>query len=351
VSAAGSRATTRGTSKVTVLPFGHSFECPDGESILEAALRQGLFLRYGCRHGGCGTCKAVLTDGDVEGEGSSFALSSQERAEGVVLLCSARPVGDCTVDVEAMELTDEEFRAGDQVGAFDTEVVAFEELTHDTRGLTLALRDPGTMTFGAGQFVNLEIPGTDEVRSYSIANAPHVSDRIELVVKLLPGGTFSGHLRSRLAVGDRLRVFGPLGELKLRLSHRRVLMVAGGSGLAPFLSMLRHLEARGKPRDVDLVYGARRVRDLYRVEELERLAAVLPGVRFVPALSEPEGEPWAGERGLVTDVIARTYPTLEGYDAYLAGPPAMIEATVPVLTGLGVRPANVRYDAFVPARA
>jgi propane monooxygenase reductase subunit len=163
-----------------------------------------------------------------------------------MLLCSARPVGDCAIDVDVMELTDDEFRAGDRVGAFETEVVAFEELTHDTRGPTLALRDQGTMTFGAGQFVNLEIPGTDEVRSYSIANTPHVSDRIQLVVKLLPGGTFSGHLRSRLAVGDRLRVFGPLGELKLRLSHRRVLVVAGGSGLAPFLSMLRTPGGAGK---------------------------------------------------------------------------------------------------------
>jgi propane monooxygenase reductase subunit len=213
-----------------------------------------------------------------------------------------------------------------------------------------ALRLAGSGILVPDQIVNLEIPGTDEVRSYSIANTPHVSDRIQLVVKLLPGGTFSGHLRSRLAVGDRLRVFGPLGELKLRLSHRRVLVVAGGSGLAPFLSMLRHLEARGKPRDVDLVYGARRVRDLYRVEELERLAAVLPGVRFVPRAVRTGGRAVGGRARARHRRDRPDVPDARGVRRLPRRPPAMTEATVPVLTRLGVRPANVRFDAFVPAR-
>jgi NAD(P)H-flavin reductase len=119
------------------------------------------------------------------------------------------------------------------------------------------------------------------------------------------------------------KLFGSLGELKLRLSHRKVLMVAGGSGLAPFLSMLRHLERRGRTREIDLLFGARRVADLYHLDELQRLAHVLPGLTFIPALSEP------------------------GDDAYLAGPPPMIEATLPLLTDRGVRLANIRYDAFV----
>ena len=337
------------TTNVTVLPYERSFECKDGETVLEAALRQGLFLRYGCRHGGCGTCKAVLVDGDAGASGSTFALSSGEQADGWVLLCSARPRTDCTVDVASMELTEEEFQAGDQVGDFQAEVVAVDALTDDIRGVTLLLREPDRMTFFAGQFVNVEIPGTEEVRSFSIANAPHDSGRIELVVKLLPGGKFSTYLESELTIGDRLRLFGPLGELKLRLSHRTVLMVAGGSGLAPFLAMLKDLEQRGRPRSVHLVYGARRRGDLFRVEEIERLAAALPDVTFLPALSDDDGAGWSGERGLVTDVIERRYPSLDGFDAYLAGPPPMIEATVPLLTRLGVRPANVRFDAFVPS--
>jgi propane monooxygenase reductase subunit len=205
------------------------------------------------------------------------------------------------------------------------------------------------MAFRAGQFVNVEVPGTTQLRSYSMANAPGDDGRIELIVKLLAGGLFSTYLEAGPVIGDRLRLFGPLGELRLRLSHRKVLMVAGGSGLAPFLSMLRSLEARGRSRQVDLLVGARRDGDLYRRDELERLTAALDGVRYLPALSEPADPAWPGETGLVTEVIRRRYPTLEGYDAYLAGPPAMIEATVPVVTALGVRPANVHFDAFVPA--
>lgn len=338
------------SAKISVEPFGESFECADGETILDAALRNGLFLKYGCRHGGCGTCKVVLSDGEVEGEGSSFAVSAGERADGVVLACSSRPATDCSIDVESMELTEEEFRAGDQVGTFDVEVARVEKLTHDTVALSLSLRAPASITFTAGQFVNVVVPGTDLVRSYSLANAPDEPDRIDLIVKLLPGGTFSALIENGLGVGDPLRLHGPLGELRLRLSHRKVLMVAGGSGLAPFLSMLRNLERRNRPREIDLVFGARRLHDLYLVEELERLAARIPGVRFVPALSEADEASWNGELGLVTEVIARRYASLDGYDAYLAGPPAMIEATIPVLTGLGVRPANVHFDAFVPSR-
>ena len=334
---------------IAVLPFERSFECGDGESILEAALRQGLFLRYGCRHGGCGTCKALLVDGDAVGGEATFALSSSEQADGWVLLCSSRPTADCVLDVTTMELTEEEFQAGDQVGVHEAEVTAVDTLTEDIRGLSLALREPSEMSFAAGQFINLEIPGTADVRSYSIASAPGAADRLDLIIKLLPGGKFSTYLESELRIGDRLRLFGPLGELKLRLSHRKVLMVAGGSGLAPFLSMLRDMERRGRPRTVELVYGARQQQDLYRIEEIQRLAATLPNFDFIPALSESAGERWTGETGLVTEVIARRHPSLDGFDAYLAGPPPMIQATVPLLTQLGVRPSNVRFDAFVPS--
>lgn len=338
------------STRIRVEPFGESFECADGETILDAALRNGFFLKYGCRHGGCGTCKVVLSDGDVEGAGSSFAVSAGERADGVILACSSRPVTDCEVDVEAMEITEDEFRAGDQVQVFEVEVASLEWLTHDMCALSLMLRSPARIPFTAGQFVNVVVPGTDMMRSYSLANAPDDSDRIDLIVKVLPGGAFSGLLASGLGVGDPLTLHGPLGELRLRLSHRKVLMVAGGSGLAPFLSILRNLERRNRLRDIDLVFGARTQADLYLAEELARLPAALPGFRFLPAVSEPDTSPWDGDRGLVTEVISRRYTSLDGYDAYLAGPPAMIEATIPLLTRLGVRPANVHFDAFVPSR-
>ena len=337
------------TYQITVLPFGVSFECGAGDTVLSAALRQGYFLRYGCRHGGCGTCKVSLVDGDVESSGSSFALSPGERSQGWVLACSSSPVSDCVLDASSMDLSIDEFEGGDPVRSFETQVVEVEYLTPDIVGMTLDLIEPPTMSFVAGQFINIEVPGTHMWRSYSIANAPHESTRIELVIKLLPGGAFSGHIASHLTRGDRLKVLGPLGELRLRLSHRKVIMIAGGSGLAPFISMLRDSKHRQRHREVELIYGARRRADLYRIDELEHLAEALPHLELVPALSEPEGENWPGEEGLVTDVIARRHRSLEGFDAYLAGPPPMIDATIPLLHRLGVRAQNVYFDAFVPA--
>ncbi len=334
-------------TSVNVLPFERAFECDDGETILQAALRQRLFLRYGCRHGGCGTCKALLVDGDIAESGSSFALPPSEREQGWVLLCSSSPLSDCTIDVESMELTEEEFVAGDQVGTFVTEVERIEALTPDIRGLTLRLSNPESIKFVAGQFVNVEIPGSEDTRSFSIASTPREPGRIDLVVKLLPGGSFSGFLEAGLRIGDRLRVYGPFGQLKVRLSYRRILIIAGGSGLAPFLSMLAELSDRGDTRPVTVVFGARRVQDLYGIDQIERLTRTMPALEYVATLVEPDPG-WRGETGFVTDVIARRFPSLEGFDAYLAGPPPMIEAVIPLLRERGVRAPNIYFDAFVP---
>ena len=250
------------TSKVVVLPFERAFACDEGETILAGALRQGLFLRYGCRHGGCGTCKVRLVDGDVDEHGSTFALPDSERAEGWVLACASVPAGECTVDATAMDLSEDEFLAGDTVGTYTAEVVALEALTRDIRAVRLRLLDPPAMRFTAGQFVNVEVPGTTEVRAYSMANPPSDGGAVDLIVKLLPGGLFSTHLEERLLPGDRLRLHGPLGQLKVRLSHRPMVMVAGGSGLAPLLSMLADLAEKGSARPATLFFGARRADDL-----------------------------------------------------------------------------------------
>jgi len=332
---------------VSVLPFDRTIECVDGETILQAVLRQRLYVRYGCRHGGCGTCKAMLVDGDVAEGGSSFALASNEREQGWILLCSSSPVTDCTIDIGVMDLTEEEFVAGDQVGTFMTVVERIEALTPDIRGVTLRLSDPGSMKFIAGQFVNVEIPGSEDVRSFSIASTPRDPGRIDLVVKLLPGGAFSSFLEAGLQVGDGLRMYGPFGRLKVRLSYRRILIVAGGSGLAPFLSMLAELSDRGDTRPVTVVFGARRVQDLYGIDQIERLTRAMPALEYVATLVDPDPG-WTGETGFVTDVIVRRFPSLEGFDAYLAGPPPMIEAVIPLLRERGVRAPNIYFDAFVP---
>jgi NAD(P)H-flavin reductase/ferredoxin len=334
-------------TEIQVQPFGHSYECQEGETLLEAALRNNLLLKYGCKHGGCGTCKVRLLDGDVDEHGSSFALSPSDRDEDLVLACASVPLESCVIDVDPSGLTEEEFFSGDSSRPHDTRVAAVEFLTADIAAVRLDLVD-SRIEFTAGQFVNLEIPGTGLQRTFSLANCPAQDDRVELIVKLYPDGAFSRFLREDAAAGTGVRVHGPYGQLKLHLSHRPVLMIAGGSGLAPLLSMLRDCGERGFDRPVTMFFGARTAGDLYLVEAIEEIGAALPEFEFIPVLSESWAADWSGATGLVTDAIAAWRDTL-AHDAYLCGPPPMISAAIPLLTGAGIRPRNIYFDAFTPA--
>jgi NAD(P)H-flavin reductase/ferredoxin len=333
-------------SRVRFTPFGHTLECAGDESILSAALSQGYFLRYGCKHGGCGTCKVLVTDGDVEDSGSSFALTREERSAGWTLVCSSRPVSDCVIDVSAMELTEDEFLAGDQVETFETVIDRVTDLTPTICGVTLRLVSPPQMRFTAGQFVNVEVPGAAGVRAFSMANAPSANSEIELIVRMFPGGKFGEYLK-HAERGQPVRVSGPLGALKARLSYRKILMVAGGSGMAPMLSMLTDLAQKKDRRPVTIFFGARNCQELYYTDRLKALCDGSARAEFVPVV-EDAGQAWDGERGLVTEAIARRMGSLRGYDAYLCGPPPMVAAARELVIRLGVREANVYFDAFVP---
>lgn len=333
--------------QVTVEPFAHSYECAAGETLLEGALRHNLLLRYGCKHGGCGTCKVRLLDGDVDEHGSSFALTGEDRACDLVLACASVPVEDCVLDVEPSGLSEEEFHSGDTSRAYDTVVEAVEELTADIAGIRLRILGEA-MAFVAGQFVNVEIPGTGLLRTFSLANGPAADGVADLIVKLYPDGAFSRFLREDAHPGTAVRIHGPYGRLRVRLSHRPVLMIAGGSGLAPLLSMLRDMAATGFERAVTVYFGARTPSDLYRVAEISALGANLPEFEFVPVLSHSWPHDWPHPSGMVTDAIAARHPSL-GHDVYLCGPPPMIDAAIPLLIGAGVRPRNIYFDAFTAA--
>ncbi len=338
-----------GGLQVRVLPYGEAISCKPGQTLLAAILENGRYLRYGCKNGGCSTCKVLLVDGNIDQRGSSMALSSGERSEGWALLCSAIPLSDCTIDATIMELTEEEFLSGDRTSVFLAEVESKEFLTADICRLRLRLLKPDSIKFTAGQFVNVEVPGSQEVRSFSMANPPSDRHHVELIVKLLPRGLFSGCLENSLRQGDQLRLYGPLGQLKIRLSHRPVVAIAGGSGMAPIISMLTDLAEKGNTRQVTFFFGARRAKDLYFQDRIQTLKSAMPVLKTVFALSEEESPGWEGETGLVTEVLARQMPSLKGYDAYLCGPPGMIEAAVPLLIERGVRERNIYLDAFVPS--
>jgi propane monooxygenase reductase subunit len=334
-------------AQVKVMPFERTIECEEGQAILQAALTQGYYLRYGCKHGGCGTCKAMLVDGDVVDSSSSFALPGSERAKGYILVCSSRPTEDCVLDISSMELTEDEFLAGDKVEVFETTLVRRELLTPTICGLTLRLAEPSSIKFIAGQYVNVEIPDTTVVRSFSFANTPSSDGEIELIVRLIPDGQFGRYLSTRGEVGELVRVFGPMGSLKMRPSYRKLVMVAGGTGLAPILSMLGDLAEKGTDREIVCFVGARTCSELYFLARLEALRATLPGLEIIPVAEQPENG-WRGERGRVTGAIPRSRSSLKGYDAYICGPGPMVDAARTAVVDLGVREKNVYYDAFVP---
>jgi NAD(P)H-flavin reductase len=305
-------------------------------------------VRYGCKNGGCGTCKARLLTGQVQERGSSLALSAAEQADGWILLCSCKPLEDCDIDVASMALAEEEFLAGDQPGAFLVEVEHNLSLVPRVRELRLRLIDPVAIRFTAGQFINIEVPGAAAVRSYSIASAPSVMHSIDLLIDVLPGGAFSGALVTGVRPGSRLRLWGPFGQQRVRLSHRPIVMIAGGIGLAPMLSMLAGLAEQKNLRPVTLFFGVPEQTDLFCLERIHHLRAAMPAFQFVPVLTDRWPADWQGETGPITDAVQRRLPNLEGYDAYLSGPAGMIQTGIPMFIERGVRPRNIYYEAFVP---
>ena len=335
--------------KITIEPFHHELECEDRETVLKAALRQGLFIRYGCKNGGCGTCKSRLIDGDIDEPPSTFCLNPSERDDGWFLPCVSVPADDCTVDISSMGLSEEEFLSGDQSGEYETRIEINEALTKDIRRLRLRIFDGEGMKFTAGQFANIQIPGTQLLRPYSMANSPGENNILEFVIKVFPEGKFSQLLERRLKAGDSLQVHGPYGELRIRLSHRNIIMVAGGSGLAPLLSMLYQLVEKGNDRPVQLFFGARTIDDFYYIEDIQAAQRRMPALEFIPVLSKSWPDDWQGETGLVTEAISRHRESFRHYDAYLCGPPPMIDAATSLLVERGVRPRNVYFDAFYPA--
>jgi propane monooxygenase reductase subunit len=336
------------THVVRLEPVGIEFEVDEAETILDGAFRQGLMLMHGCKEGQCSACKSFLLDGEVDLDRySTFALPDYEEEEGWTLLCKAHAVTD--LEIELINHDEEILQSGISLQTLQTHIEAIEPLTSDIRRLILRVDDGVAFDFHPGQYVDIEIPGTGQHRSFSMANTPADGGRLEFMIKLYPGGHFSGLLADGgLSVGDELQIRGPYGVFTLReRSDRPVVFVGGGAGMAPILSLLRAMSERGTPRPAVYYYGARGAADLFHVEELAALAVPIPGFRFVPALSESVGnDGWTGETGLITDVVDRSEPDLAGVDAYVCGPPPMVDAAIELLVRRGVPEAQIYYDKF-----
>lgn len=334
-------------------PVGIEIQADEDETILDAAFNQGLMLMHGCKEGQCAACKSFLLEGEVDlDKYSTFALPDFEEQEGYTLLCRAHAVSD--VEIELINFDEEILRSGVPLTSAQAVVEALEPLTHDIRRLVLRLREPEHLDFHAGQYVDIAIPGADgQHRSFSMANTSAEPGRLEFMIKLYPGGHFSGLLSpeangSAISVGDELSLVGPYGVFTLRdSSPRRLVFIGGGAGMAPVLSLLRSMVEKGTTRPAVYYYGARTETDLFHLEELQALAAQLPDFRFVPALSHcaPDSA-WTGERGLITEVVDRLEGDLAEIDAYLCGPPPMVDAAVALLERRGVPEARIFFDKF-----
>jgi propane monooxygenase reductase component len=329
-------------------PVGIEIEVDEEQTILRAAFEQGVMLMHGCKEGQCSSCKSFVLDGDdIELDRySTFALPDFEKEEGYTLLCRAHAYEDVTI--ELLNYDEDMIRSGLPIQDAVAEVVSKDPVTHDMRHLVLRLVEPGEIKFFPGQYVDITIPGTEETRSFSMANtSSRESGQLEFVIKLYPDGLFSHFLDTTLAVGDRLQLTGPYGVFTLREGDDDLVFIGGGAGMAPILSLLRSMAERGLTRKATYYYGARGRRDLCFEDELLALEGTLPGFRYVPALSEPApGDDWDGETGLITDVVKRHADGLAGAHAYVCGPPPMVEAALPLLATLGVADKRIYYDKF-----
>src|SRR5580692_4449067 len=308
-------------------PVGIEIEVSENQNILRAAQEQGVMLMHGCKEGQCASCKSFVLDGDeIElDKYSTFALPDFELEEGYTLLCRAHAYEDLTI--ELLNYDEEMIRSGLPIQQAVAEVAAIIPVTHDMRHLVLRLVEPDEVKFFPGQYMDISVPGTDEVRSFSMANTSSKDGLLEFVIKVYPDGLFSQFLDTRLAVGDRLDLTGPFGVFTLREGDADLVFIGGGAGMAPILSLLRTMAERGLSRKASFFYGARTRADLCFEPELRELERRLPDFRYIPALSEPgPDEEWDGETGLITDVVQRRASNLAQVHAYVCGPPPMVEA-------------------------
>lgn len=334
--------------RVVFEPIGEEIDCDEEESVLDAAFRHGYNLVYGCREGQCSACKAYLLEGEVVLKPySTFALSESEESNGYTLLCRAMPEEDLVV--ELLHFDPENYRLENEIRDGRGTVTAVEALTDDIRLLALEVSEPADFWFVPGQYVDVWIPDSDARRSFSMANVPG-DGRIELIIKRYPDGRFSSMLEGEIKAGDELRFTGPYGAFHLRETERPILMVAGGSGMAPILSLLRKLGADACPRPVRFFYGARTESDLFYVDLIRLLGEQLADFDFVPVLSGQNIDDGLGIGPRFVHEAAGEYlesGAMQDPELYMCGPPPMIDAMIELATEKhGIDEQQIFHDKF-----
>ena len=311
------------TAQVTIQPSGNTFKVPEGETILQAALAEGFHLPYGCRNGACGSCKGKVVGGTVDyGHYQLSALSDDERAAGFALFCCARPLGDVVIESREIGAVKDIV-----VKKLPCRVGKLEKLTDDVIVLSLKLPANERLQFLPGQYVEFILKDGSR-RSFSMGNAPHDDEFVQLHVRHVPGGHFTDHVFNTMKERDILRFEGPLGSFFLRdESDKPVVFVASGTGFAPIKSILEAAFRKGIERPMTLYWGGRRPKDLYMAALAEQWAKDHPNFRYVPVISDAKPEDgWTGRTGFVHRAVMEDLPDLSGHQVYACGVPIMVDS-------------------------
>ncbi len=326
------------TFDVTISSSGHRFEAEENETILDAAIRQNIGLPYGCRNGRCGSCIADLISGEVKYYGEAPALEDLEK--GKCLPCQGFAASDLTLAVREAEST-----ADLEVKLLPCRVHAVDHLAPDVVRLLLKLPDNQRLQFRAGQYLDFLL-ADGRRRAFSIANAPHDDEFIELHIRHVDGGEFTDWVFSQMKERTILRIQAPLGSFTLdEQSDRPMIFMGGGTGFAPLKGQIEQAFEAGVSRPMVLYWGVRAQRDLYMGELPERWASEHANFRFVPVLSEPDAG-WQGRTGWVHEAVLEDIPDLSNYDLYMAGPPPMVMAARAAFSDAGMPAEHMHYDSF-----
>ena len=333
-------------NQVTLKPSDHAFTVKSGETILDAALREGFVISYGCRNGACGTCKGKVLSGAVDyGNHQASALSDSEKRQGFALFCQARPLGDVVIECREVGATRDI-----QIRTLPARVQKMQKLAPDIMLVELKLPASERLQFLAGQYIDILLKDGSR-RSFSMANAPHDDAVLQLHMRNY-GGPFSTHVFSKMKERDILRFEGPLGTFYLReTSEKPAILLASGTGFAPVKALLEHAFHVHSARPLILYWGARTRADLYMNDLVERWAREHNNFKYVPVLSEPRAsDNWNGRTGLVHEAVMKDIADMSGCQVYACGVPVMVEsARRDFIARCGLPDTEFFSDAFTPA--
>jgi benzoate/toluate 1,2-dioxygenase reductase subunit len=311
-----------------------------GETVADAAYRQGINIPLDCRDGACGACKCFAEAGqyDLGEEYVEDALSEEEAKQGYVLTCQMRVESDCVIRVPASSDV-----CKTQQANYEAVISAVRQLSDSTIALSIKGEAPSKLAFLPGQYVNLKVPGSEQTRAYSFSSLPKDGE-VSFLIRNVPGGLMSSFLTGLAKAGDSMTLAGPLGSFYLREIKRPLLLLAGGTGLAPFTAMLEKIANEGSAHPLHLIYGVTNDFDLVEMDRLEALAARIPNFTYSACVANPDSQ--YPQKGYVTQHIEPKHLNEGEVDIYLCGPPPMVEAVSGYIREQGIQPANFYYEKF-----